>query len=320
MFLSMLLVIAASTAAGAYPEIRAAVSAEKATVGDEIEYEVKIAGDGSDALNITVPGKKDYYPPEKEDPKKKSAVDEKNPSSNVPVYSIHDAKKYRVVKGGSGVRVSLKISYYRPGRHQLPELDIRDGDGTKVGYRIPEIEISEINKDGAFQEIDPPLDLGGNYYRIILAVLGIAAAGAIAFFLYRYFKKRKEQSVPPPVPVPPIDVFRRRMEEFNGMNLIEAGDAAKFAFGISMIFRDFLSLQMSFDAMDMTSDEILETVASRPGWRKFLDDMSSCFSLWDLSKYAEFSPSRETMVGNMESAVRLAEKISREMGYVPDRV
>jgi hypothetical protein len=316
----MLLVIAVSTAAGAYPEIRAAVSAEKATVGDEIEYEVKITGDGSDALNITVPGKKNYYPPEKDDPKKNSSGNDKNPSSNVPVYSINDAKKYRVVKGGSGIRVSMKLSYYRPGRHQLPEIDIRDGDGTKVGYRIPEIEVNEINREGTFQEIDPPLDLGGNYYRIILAVLGLAAACAIAFFAYRYFKRRKEQSVPPPARVPPIDVFRRQMDEFNGMKLIEDGMAAKYAFGISMIFRGYLSLQMSFDAMDMTSDEILKTVASRPGWRKFLDDMSSCFSLWDLSKYAEFSPSRETMIGNMESAVRLAERISREIGNVPDRV
>ena len=185
-----------------YPTVKAGVSRESATVGEVIDYTVSITGRGVRDMEILKPAETVYFP----DKDKKSGAaatgkDKKSgddAGSQVPLYIIHEAKKEDNSSGSvEYITLTMKISYYRPGRHLLPEVTISGKDRVRVGYKVPEVEIKPVNEKSEFVDIEPPLDLGGNYARLIYLALALVAATAGAVFLARYIRKRRRERVVP---------------------------------------------------------------------------------------------------------------------------
>jgi hypothetical protein len=70
----------------------------------------------------------------------------------------------------------------------------------------------------------------------------------------------------------------------------------------------------------MTSDEILENlkaVISESDYKLYKDEIDKSFRLWDLSKFAEFTPSKEILMTNLDDTVKLAEKMAEEEDVTP---
>jgi len=299
-----------------YPEVKASIEPASATVGDPVQYRIGIAGRGTHRITIVLPEKKELYPEKEKSPEKQNPVKkEPDPKEDVPLYVIHGAKKEDHSDGNiTDLSVLLEISYYRPGRHQLPEIEILGDDNKRIGYKIPEIEIKEINAKSEFENIEPPLDLGGNYTRLVLLLLAAAGATSLGFLVAWYIKKRRMRALFAPAPeVPPIEIFMRDINKFNGQRLIADGKIEEYVFGIAHIFRHFLSLQYRFVAAEMTSDEIMEFLGKkRPDfdYAKHENDLSRMFRLWDISRYAEFAPSAEILSDNLDNTVKLAKTLS----------
>lgn len=304
------------------PQVRAVVKPVEATIGDVLEYRVSIAGKNLGKVAILLPDSRIAYPAkepaDKKMPEQKSGEETENPADSVPLYIIHNAKKDdRSDKDVTDITIILELSYYRPGKHQLPEVEIRDTDKVKIGYKIPEVTIKSLNQKGEFQEIEPPLELSGNYTRLILLIAGIVALTVLGVFAYRKVRamiRARREEIPP---VPPIVQFREEMAQLKARELIDEGRIEEYVFGISMIFRRYLSRRFRFDATDMTSDEILSMMSRLPErgkYAKHTGDIGTCFNLWDLSKFAEFSPSREMLLMNLELAEKLAENINEVNG------
>jgi hypothetical protein len=313
------------------PSVRATVKPAAGTVGDIMEYRVNISGKNIGGVSILLPERRVAYP-EKEKATVPAAVpaapggttEEEDPGESVPLYIIHKASKDdRSEKEITDITVILQMSYYRPGTHTLPEVEIRDTDRAKIGYKVPEITIKALNEKGEFQEIEPPLHLSGNYTRLILLVAGIIVLAVAGFFLYRKIRKILEERRAAVPAIPPIELFRKEMGELAPRALIGQGAVEEYVFGISMVFRRFLSRQYRFDAAEMTSDEILskmKKVVQAERLKRYAGDMGKCFNLWDLSKFAEFSPTAETLSMNLELLEKLAETMARDEGYGTDRV
>jgi len=311
------------------PNIRAAVKPEKATVGSVLEYRVNIAVKGAFPFTIVPPEKREYYPEKKKEPavqKKTAAGEEKeeDPAHYVPLYVIHSIKKDdRSDKTITDITVSMQISFYRPGTWSLPDVGIKGADGIDIGYKVPTVEIAAVNEKAEFQDIEPPLDLGGNWWRIAFLGLGIIVAAVAAFFAWRYIRKRLEARKGAPVTIPPIEIFLKEIGELNGDRLIDEGKIEEFVFGISMVFRKFLSQQFRFDATDMTTYEIekkIRRVFPRTLLDAYFDDIMRNFNMWDLSKFAEFTPTKEQLHGSLTATIDLAKKISGETSGVIPRV
>ena len=311
------------------PLIKATVKPEKATVGAVIEYRVNIAVKGASPFTIVPPEKREYYPEKKKEPaaqKKTAAGDDKeeDPAQYVPLYVIHSIKKDdRSDKTMTDITVSMQLSFYRPGTWSLPDVEIKGPDGIDIGYKVPTVEIAAVNEKAEFQDIEPPLELGGNWWRIAVLGLCIIALTVAAFFAWRYIRRRLEESKRTPVIIPPIEIFLKEIGELDGDRLIDEGKIEEFVFGISMIFRKFLSQQFRFDATDMTTYEIEKKIRKtfpRALLDAYFDDIMRNFNMWDLSKFAEFTPTKEQLHGSLAGTIELAKNISGEMSVGIPRV
>lgn len=308
--------------------LNASVTPEKGSVGQPFSYTLTISGIDPSAIKITLPEKKVVYPEKKketEDNKKSggkdgktgSGDDEKPSEEFVPVYIINSAARDdSEVNGTRQVNIKIILTYYRPGSYTLPEVRIAGADGVNIGYRVPSVTIEEINKEGKLEEIEPPVSLAGNYTRLIWLIAAIIAAAVIAALLYRYIKNRKKPEAPEAPAVPPIEIFLKEVEALKLRESIQNGRINKYVFDISIIFRRYLSSMLMFDAAEMTTDEIAS------GIKKYMprDIYSECgemilsnMRLWDFSKFAEFAPSAELLVENLDATISVAKRISGMM-------
>jgi hypothetical protein len=296
------------------PSVNASVSPLKGTVGQPLTYTVSIKGIDPAALKIILPEKKIVYPIESKE-KKNSGDAEKSPAEFVPLYMINNAS--RNDSGANEIIVNMSLTYYRPGNHTMPEIKISGKDGISIGYEIPSVTIEPINSEGTFEEIEPPMSLPGNYTRLIWIIIAVILTAASAFFLYRYFKKKRKPVLIEETPLPPIEIFLNEIESLKLKNLIAEGKINEYVFGISIVFRRFLSMTLNFDAAEMTTDEIssrLKKFMPREIYSVCGDEIISNMRLWDLSKFAEFAPSKELLMNNLDATVSVAKKISEMKG------
>jgi len=263
---------------------------------------------------IVFPEKKNESQDNKKKSKNNSVEEEKKPGEFVPLYIINSAARDdSQADGVKIVSIKITLTFYRPGTFKLPEIIIKGSDGISIAYNIPDVTIEEINKDGKLEEIEPPISLAGNYARIIWIIAIVLLIAAVASALFYYFRKRKKIVVPETAPIPPIELFLNEVESLKLTELIEAGKINEYVFAISIIFRRYISAMLMFDAAEMTTDEISSKI------KKFMpedlyfvygEEIISNMRLWDFSKFAEFTPSRELLLQNLDATISVAKKIS----------
>ena len=306
-----------------YPSIKATAQPSEVTIGTPIEYRITLKGNVK-GFRIRLPEKREYFPDRENAGKRKGdgKGDADAVSSLMPLYIIHGARRDDDSDDGTtSIAITLELAYYRTGSYFLPEVHISDRENARIGYRIPEITVRAVNESGAFQDIEPPLALRGNYYRlIILSALILAVAVGIIFIL-RYLSRRSREGIAEPAVTPPIAVFMHEIGILAGRKLIESERFEEFVIAISHIFRKFLSAQYGFDAMEMTVREIMHALEERLtglGFQRHRIEAGRILDLWDLTKFAEFIPSRDELNSNLESTVKLARRLSSE-GITDDR-
>jgi hypothetical protein len=212
------------------PNIRAIVTPKEATVGDILEYRINIAGKNIKDIKILLPEKKMAFPVKeitegktgKGQGKDNQAEAEGPAAAAVPLYIIHNAKKDdRSEKDIMDMTVILEMSYYRPGTHKMPVIDIIDVDKANIGYKVPEINIKSLNEKGQFHDVEPPLELSGNYTRLIILIIGVIIATILGLIAFRYIKKTIEEKKQEVIIIPAIVTFREEIDQFEGKKLIE---------------------------------------------------------------------------------------------------
>lgn len=298
-----------------YPSVHASVKPLKASVGTPLEYTIEIRGKDPSGIEILVPEKKSY-PPDKPAGKPEAKKGEELPGDSVPLYIIHDAKTSESEKGGSRIKaLTLELAYYRPGRHRLPQIELRDAEGVGIGYRIPEVEITPTNEKGEFQEIEPPLELGGNYMRLLAVLASCVLLAALCIGAFVFIRKRREGLAVPAAETPPLDVFLNEMRGLRTGLSADAIGVEDYALRASAAFRRFIGSILGFDAMEMTSAEIAAACrdhSARMRYGEGGEELREAMELWDLAKFAEFAPTRETILAHMDTVEKLARRLARE--------
>ncbi len=305
--------------------VKATVSPQKGTVGTLFKYKIAIATKDGEKISIKLPEKRDIFPKAKEQGKpkktegkngKKNGEDKKRSESFVPLFSIHGANK-EVSESGNlkQTLITVDLSSYRPGKHELPEISIKGSDGISIGYAIPSIVIEGVNKLGKEEDIVPPISLSGNYTRLFILIGIVIVVLVLSFFVFRflraYLKRRKKARQ-----LSPIERFMKDVEEGRVLELIDR-DIHEYVFSMSAIFRKYLSSQFSFDALEMTTDEIEKSMGQHLPediMKHFGNEIIEIMQLWDFSKFAEFTPTEERLRENYGRTVEIVEKISSEPG------
>lgn len=298
--------------------LKSSVTPDKGTVGQQFIYTLSIAGKDLSGVKITLPEKGEFYPPAEK--KEKNKTDQKNEGEEdektVPLYIINSVSKDESDAGDmKQVTVRIDINYYRTGVHQLPEISVTDSDGVKIGYSIPSVTIEELNKEGKPEDIEPPIELSGNYTRIIIIVFAVIAAAVAGYFIYRFIKRRKKVTPVCDVKQTPVEFFMSEIERLKLRECIEEGKVNEYVFGISITFRRFLSMELGFDAAEMTTGEISSVIKRYlTDGKSYADVIMKIMESWDLSKFAEFTLSREVLTANFGDTISAVQRLSALRG------
>ncbi len=316
--LLIFLFISSFSYAGDDKSVKATVTPEKGTVGTVFKYSISVAVRDGEDVSVELPEKKNIYPPKKEESGAKKASGDKS-SDHVPLYIIHSAHRDVTEKDGlKQTLITVDLSCYRPGKHDLPEIKISGKDGIAIGYAIPAITIDELNKEGKETDVEAPLELSGNYTRLYIIIAASVLVLLILYFIYKIVKKyivlrRKANELLP------IELFERDVVSMRVRQLIDEGDINGYVFTMSMLFRKFLSGEFGFDAPEMTTDEIgrsLNTYITKDISEKFGSGMIDIMRFWDFSKFAEYTPTQERLAVNFDMTMNLARDISSMSGRI----
>jgi hypothetical protein len=93
----------------------------------------------------------------------------------------------------------------------------------------------------------------------------------------------------------------------------------KYVFTMSILFRKYISLLYSFDAAEMTTWEIsrvLGSVMPDQVYGRYSSDIIDIMNFWDLSKFAEFAPSKELLENNFNASLDIAGRLNSEEGGI----
>ncbi len=300
------------------------VKPDKARVGDALTYTITVNGAGLESLNVALPEKGFYYPESETgeksaaaEKKSGSGMDKKESDNPVPLYEVRESTSTSSGRGNDTLSIKILMTYLRTGTYTLPEIKITGSDGVTIGYRIPSVTIIETNAEGKFEEIEEPLDPPTDYSGIIITVLALliicGAVAAAAWYFYRRYRRQKEL-LPAGPGLSPYGRFMIELEKLGPGEIIAKGKVKQYAFGMSMIFRRYISWQFGFDAAEMTTDEIrlnLKSFLPVEIYDVYGSDIIRMLDFWDMSKFAGFEPSADLLMENLSSTGRLAEKISK---------
>lgn len=170
--------------------------------------------------------------------------------------------------------------------------------------------------DTSFKDIRPekPIIEGDVKWWLLAlyAVLVIAAAGGLIYLavrLYRRYKFRRENPVPPAAPEiirTPEEIALEALEKLKGKELIQKGDYKQFHVEVSDIVRMYIEGKFRVLALESTtSDLIAEFRQKRFVEENYISLLRRFLEVCDLVKFAKYIPSHEECTEVLNEAYNL---------------
>jgi len=236
-----------------------------------------------------------------------------------------------VIAADAGVAASARTTLTLPladvasMKPSLPALDLDvQGPSGPRKLHLPEQALSveslvakegEPNPEHAHHGPKPPEQITVRSYLWLWLLLAIAAvaAGMVAFNKYR--KRAAEKAAEPPPPERPDSEAQRRLKDLRDRAPWSTGQGRAAIFELSEIVRTYLGKQLDFNAVDLTSEELLLALGSRAAPVPGLDllDFAERIRWEDLVKFAKLEPTAAECVNAVESAGNLVEQTRSRM-------
>lgn len=135
-------------------------------------------------------------------------------------------------------------------------------------------------------------------YVAVVAALSIAA----------WLRRRPKVIPPPPPPRHPYFIAREALEVLSRGDLLARGLTKDYYDAVSDVVRRYLGGVRGFDAIEMTTDEILAWLRKHPLPGVTLVEVESLLRECDLVKFARYVPAHEDSDAILASAVSLVER------------
>ena len=231
-------------------------------------------------------------------------------------FEVNDAQRSRIDgKSSSTTTFKLPMSAFALGKKKTPELTFDVVQGGETGsFTVPgaEVEIvsslpKDVEEKGAgLIDVRPPDAVPIRTWRLLYALGALLAAGLIAYGVRRWLKRPRPLVVGPPKPVLPLP--QRTLAALDALRTEELpakGRAQEFYFRLSEILRGYLGERYGFEAMECTSNELLEAIRRlhTPGLP--VKDLTDFAFMSDLAKFAKVLPTPDECKQSLEFGYRL---------------
>ncbi|MFT3842414.1 MAG: BatD family protein [Myxococcaceae bacterium] len=243
-------------------------------------------------------------------------------------FDVAEAKRTRIDgKDSSTTTFTLPMSAFQLGKQKTPELTFDVVQGTLTGsFSVPgpEVEIvSSLPKDvdekgaGLF-DVRPPGEVPIRTWRLLYALAAVAALALGAYAVRRWMKRPKPVLAGPPKPTLPLP--QRTLAALDALRAEELptkGRAQEFYFRLSEILRGYLGERYSFEAMECTSNELIDAIRRLHTPGLSMKELTEFALMSDLAKFAKILPSPDECKGSLEFGYRLVHTTTAAQAPAP---
>ena len=183
---------------------------------------------------------------------------------------------------------SIGIKYYKSAKDTSVYTSYTD-------YMYVYVEAAAIDTTMAYRPIKTPIKQNITFEETVPFVGGgIILAGLVLLIIYIVRRSRKktnieEEEVKPQIPA--IVTAREKMAQLKESNLWQSGKYKDYYTDLTGIAREYLEGQFNIDAIEMTSDEILDEVRKIQLDNLIFSKLQNTLITSDLVKFAKATPS-----------------------------
>ena len=152
----------------------------------------------------------------------------------------------------------------------------------------------KVDTTKAFKAIKGPVSVPYTFWEIFpWALLILVVIGGVIFLIW-YLKKRKNHEPvfarkPKPLLPPHVEAVNR-LEELRLSRMWQAGKLKAYHSALTDIMRNYFLRRFNFEALEMTSDEVMENLEENKVNDQVLQKIKEVFQLADLVKFAKVIP------------------------------
>lgn len=245
-------------------------------VGDYIRYSLEIKY--SKGITVTIPSIKDSIT-NLEFIKEEPLIREETDSE---VYELHN----------------YIFSRYDSSDIWIPTYSIAyTTDGTNVQYvKVNPVNILvrtvEVDSQSDIKDVKAPIRIPLDWLTTIIIILIIIIVALIAYFGYRYYKKKyaAEPQKEIKITVLPYERALTNLHELEDKKLWQQGMIKEYHTEVTGIIRDYFEERFHFQALEMTTPEIMDSIKSRDVKVEVIAITEEFLANADMVKFAKFQP------------------------------
>ena len=195
-------------------------------------------------------------------------------SHNIEILDVSEATEM-LTNNGKDLTISktLKLTTFDTGYVEIPRLNIKyhktidDTSTYEFKTNILDLYVKGVSIDttNAYRDIKAPIKQNFTFEESVPYIGGViilAGLVLLIIFLVRYFRKKRSvgeiEEVKPKIPA--IVTAREKMLKLKDANLWQSGKLKEYYTDLTDIVREYLEGQFCIEAIEMTSDEIVEEV------------------------------------------------------------
>lgn len=161
------------------------------------------------------------------------------------------------------------------------------------------------------RDVTPPADVRFDALTMRHVALGLDAVFAVAVSTLvagAWWRGRPKKVAPPPPPRHPYVIAREGLDALARGDLLSRGHTKDYYDAVSDVLRRYLGGMRGFDAIEMTTDEVLAQVRKNPLPGVTFVEVERLLSECDLVKFAGYVPSHEEADEILRDAISIVER------------
>ncbi len=210
------------------------------------------------------------------------------------------------------------LQSFDSGLYTLPPIPYVDGTDTSLTQpltlKVVPVDVDSLTTIHTFAQVEEGesrwwdflpdwiTDYAAWYILAIVIIIG-----AIVAWLLLSKRRMLTMLRPTEKPVPPYELAMRQLYELKERNLCDHGQEREFYTRLTEILRDYLERRFGINAMEMTSSQITDALATNADTREPNRLMRQVLQVADFVKFAKVRPLPDDNVKSFNSAIQFVE-------------